>query len=53
VEKVAAEFDVDPPNPVSARFHAKFGFHEVGRQVVPYGMKEVSMQVSDPRRTDL
>ncbi len=48
-ERVAAEFDVDPPNPVSARFHAKFGFHEVGRQVVPYGMKQVSLQVAEPR----
>lgn len=47
VETVTAEFDIDPPNPVSARFHAKFGFHEVGRQVVPYGMKEVSMQVAN------
>ena len=47
VETVTAEFDIDPPNPASARFHAKFGFHEVGRQVVPYGMKEVSMQVAD------
>jgi uncharacterized protein len=45
---VAAEFDVEPPNPESARFHAKFGFHEVGRQVVPYGMKEVSLQVAEP-----
>ena len=47
-ERVTAEFDLDPPNLASARFHAKFGFHEVGRQVVPYGMKEVSMQVADP-----
>jgi uncharacterized protein len=46
-ELVTAEFDVDPPNPTSAGFHAKFGFHEVGRQVVPYGMKEVSMQIAD------
>ena len=49
VEWVAAEFDVDPPNPASAGFHARFGFHEVGRQVVPYGMKEVSMQIAGPR----
>jgi predicted GNAT superfamily acetyltransferase len=48
-ELVTAEFDVDPPNPISAGFHAKFGFHEVGRQVVPYGMKEVSMQIADVR----
>jgi uncharacterized protein len=47
VETVTAEFDIDPPNPASARFHAKFGFHEIGRQIVPYGMKEVSMQVAD------
>jgi predicted GNAT superfamily acetyltransferase len=46
-ERVTAEFDTDPPNPASARFHAKFGFREVGRQVVPYGMKEVSMQVAE------
>jgi predicted GNAT superfamily acetyltransferase len=49
VATVTAEFDIDPPNPASARFHAKFGFHEAGRQVVPYGMKEVSMQVADGR----
>ena len=48
VETVTAEFDIDPPNPLSARFHAKFGFREVGRQVVPYGMKEVSIQVAEP-----
>jgi uncharacterized protein len=47
-EWVTAEFDIDPPNPASAAFHAKFGFQEVGRQVVPYGMKEVSMQAADP-----
>jgi uncharacterized protein len=52
VEQVAAEFDVDPPNEASARFHARFGFHEVGRQVVPYGMKEVSLQISEPRRAE-
>jgi predicted GNAT superfamily acetyltransferase len=46
-ERVAAEYDLDPPNPASARLHAKFGFREVGRQVVPYGMKEVSMQIAD------
>jgi uncharacterized protein len=48
-ERVTAEFDIDPPNPVSAAFHARFGFHEVGRQVVPYGMKAVSMQVAEVR----
>jgi uncharacterized protein len=47
---VTAEYDTDPPNPASAGLHAKFGFAEVGRQVVPYGQKEVSMQVAELRQ---
>jgi predicted GNAT superfamily acetyltransferase len=43
---LACEFDVDPPNPESARFHARFGFREVGRQRVAGGKKEVSLQMS-------
>jgi uncharacterized protein len=43
---VACEFDVDPPNPASERFHAKFGFREVGRQIVADGKKQVSLQVA-------
>ncbi|MEO8223838.1 MAG: GNAT family N-acetyltransferase [Gammaproteobacteria bacterium] len=43
---VACEFDVDPPNPASERFHAKLGFLEVGRQAVAGGQKEVSLQVA-------
>ncbi len=43
---VACEFDVEPPNPVSARFHAAFGFTEVGRQRVAGGSKTVSLQIS-------
>jgi predicted GNAT superfamily acetyltransferase len=38
------DFDVEPPNPVSAKFHARFGFREVGRQSVSYADKRVSMQ---------
>ncbi len=41
---VTCEIDCDPPNPVSDRFHARLGFHEVGRQPVPGG-KQVSLQV--------
>ncbi|MEJ6022235.1 GNAT family N-acetyltransferase [Ramlibacter sp. PS4R-6] len=44
--RVVCEFDVDPPNPVSARFHARFGFREVGSQRVSYADKRVSMQES-------
>jgi predicted GNAT superfamily acetyltransferase len=43
---VTCEFDVDPPNPVSAQFHARFGFGEVGRQWVGDGKKQVSLQVA-------
>jgi predicted GNAT superfamily acetyltransferase len=43
-ERVVCEFDVDPPNPVSANFHARFGFREVGARAVSYADKRVSMQ---------
>jgi hypothetical protein len=43
---VACEFDVEPPNPASERFHAKFGFIEVGRQSVAGGKKTVSLQTA-------
>lgn len=43
VPVVTCEFDVAPPNPASARFHARLGFREVGRQIVGAG-KEVSLQ---------
>ncbi|MDP3761026.1 MAG: GNAT family N-acetyltransferase [Ramlibacter sp.] len=42
--RVTCEFDIQPPNPVSARFHGKFGFTEVGRQDVAYAAKAVSLQ---------
>ncbi len=44
VRCVTCEFDVEPPNPVSAAFHARFGFREVGSQWVAGGNKRVSMQ---------
>jgi predicted GNAT superfamily acetyltransferase len=50
VDLVTCEFDVVPPNPVSERFHARFGFHEVGRQWVADGRKQVSLQVAPVRR---
>ena len=43
-ERVVAEFDVDPPNPVSRRLHARFGFREVGSRGVSYADKRVAMQ---------
>lgn len=44
VAEVTCEFDVDPPNPPSARFHARFGFREVGTQWLGGGKKQVSLQ---------
>jgi len=43
-ERVVCEFDVEPPNPVSANLHARFGFREVGWRQVSYADKRVSMQ---------
>ncbi|MET0280233.1 MAG: GNAT family N-acetyltransferase [Steroidobacteraceae bacterium] len=40
---VTCEIDIEPPNPVSVRFHQRLGFREVGRQTVPGG-KQVSLQ---------
>ncbi|GAB6195128.1 GNAT family N-acetyltransferase [Lysobacter xanthus] len=42
---VVCEFDVDPPNPASERFHAAQGFAELGRHVLASG-KAVSLQLA-------
>lgn len=41
---VVCEFDVDPPNEPSRRFHERYGFREVGSQLVAGGAKRVSLQ---------
>ena len=46
VEKIACEYYSKPPNLASRRFHARFGFHEVGRQWLPQLRKEVSLQLA-------
>jgi len=46
VDLMTCEYDLDPPNPRSQRFHARFGFAEVGRQQVAGGMKQVSLQLA-------
>jgi predicted GNAT superfamily acetyltransferase len=40
---VTCEFDIEPPNEASRRFHARYGFSEVGTQALPGG-KRVSLQ---------
>jgi hypothetical protein len=42
--RITCEFDTDPPNEASRRFHARFGFREVGVQRVGGGRKAVSLQ---------
>ena len=46
IEQIACEFDVEPPNPVSQKFHARYGFSEMGTQWVAGGSKRVSLQVA-------
>jgi predicted GNAT superfamily acetyltransferase len=47
VTRVTCEYDLDPPNPVSERFHQRHGFREVGRQWLGGGKKQVSLQLRD------
>jgi predicted GNAT superfamily acetyltransferase len=44
IANVTCEFDTDPPNEISRRFHAGFGFREVGTH--SYNDKRVSMQAT-------
>jgi predicted GNAT superfamily acetyltransferase len=43
---VTCEFNVVPANEASARFHARWGFQEVGRQWLDDGKKQVSLQTA-------
>ena len=45
---LTCEFDLNPPNPASMRFHAGMGFHEVGTQWLYGRTKQVSMQARPP-----
>lgn len=46
---VTCEFYIQPLNEVSSRFHARFGFREVGTQWVADGKKQVSLQCACTR----
>ncbi len=46
VPVVTAEINIEPANPISLKFHEKFGFKEVGKQAVAGGKKIVSLQAS-------
>lgn len=43
---VTAEYNVAPPNLISEKFHARYGFEEVGRQQTADGKKIVALVVS-------
>ncbi|SDY99964.1 hypothetical protein SAMN04487939_111106 [Lysobacter sp. yr284] len=45
-DTVAAEFYIVPFNEASSRFHARYGFGEVGTQWLAGGAKQVSLQVA-------
>lgn len=48
ISPVTCEFDVEPPNEPSRRFHRAFGFTEVGSQHVGAQGKLVSLQAAWP-----
>jgi len=45
VTRVPYEFDIDPPNDASRRFHERFGFSEVGTRSYGEVVKQVSLQM--------
>lgn len=45
VTRITCEFDTDPPNHGSQRFHERFGFSEVGKRSYGDAVKQVSLQM--------
>ena len=50
IDTIACEYYSKPPNEASRRFHARFGFREVGTQWLPDVRKQVSLQVAQVPR---
>jgi predicted GNAT superfamily acetyltransferase len=48
VPAVTCEYNIEPPNEPSRRFHDKFGFKQVGSQWLDGGKKNVSLQMATP-----
>lgn len=46
VPVVTCEYDIEPPNLASERFHRAFGFVEVGRQLVAGGKERVPLHTA-------
>lgn len=49
VSVLACEVNINPPNESSMRFHARYGFDQVGSQEIDNGSKEVALMVKDLR----
>ncbi len=47
IQSVTCEYNIQPPNHASKRFHDKFGFKEINTQWVAKGSKQVSLQVAE------
>ena len=45
--RLTCEVNLDPPNEGSMRFHARFGFVEVGQQNTEHGSKTVCLMVKE------
>jgi uncharacterized protein len=43
-QRITCEYDTEPPNEASRRFHQRLGFREVGSQRTASGKKTVSLQ---------
>ena len=48
IPRVTCEYNIEPPNEPSRRFHDKFGFSEIGTQWLDGGKKRVSLQAATP-----
>ena len=44
LQRVVCEYDVEPLNQASQKFHQKYGFNEIGSQWLNGGKKRVSLQ---------
>jgi uncharacterized protein len=47
IKVVTCEYNIEPPNLASQRFHDKFGFKELGTKRVAHGTKLVSLQAAE------
>ncbi len=47
VDYITCEYNIEPPNPASRKFHDRFDFDEIGTRTIGDGGKIVSMQVAE------